>query len=564
MAKSIHLINPAADSVSYYGTEIFAESGMEPVSYMLDLTTATVAGLVPDDFEVTLCEEAVQEVDFDVAADFIGISGKVAQWGRMQEIARGFRERGKVVLIGGPHASLCPDLVRPHCDILVRGEIEDIADVLFSDLRDGAWKEEYIGTKTDLSRTPMPRLDLYPNDRTLLGSIQTSRGCPFQCEFCDVIQYQGRKQRHKPVGRVIEELDQLYAYGYRYVFIADDNFTACRSRVRELLAAIRDWNRDRPGRPVGFCAQVSIDSARDDELLQLLADAGIVEVFIGIETPNEDSLREVKKRQNLKLDLVEQVERFLEFGIKVTGGMIVGFDADDPGIFQRQYEFAMSSPVPLFTLGPLVAPAATPLHARLEREGRLIEGGSETAGKLWATNIIPKKMTHDELLDGVKWLCNKLYDPRAYLTRVMRLVEVLDTRNGARPSEDKSKIDPPRPVELQGIELIRRLALKGPSEARLVWKVLSTIARNPELREAISWYLIAYMQLRHAYDLGNVWVPRNSLVRVIHRIVLGSVLRVAGLFVGGRNGSEADGDARTTKRGAGSSESVRDCPSYGA
>jgi len=564
MAKSIHLINPAADSVSYYGTEIFSASGLEPVSYMLDLTTATVAGLVPDDFEVSLCDETVQEVDFDVAADFIGITGKVSQWKRMQEIARRFRDRGKTVLIGGPHASLCPDLVRPHCDVLVRGEIEDIADELFSDLRDGTWKEEYIGTKTDLSRTPMPRLDLYPNDRALLGSIQTSRGCPFQCEFCDVIQYQGRKQRHKPVGRVIEELDQLYAYGYRYVFIADDNFTACRARVRELLAAVRDWNRERPGRSMGFCAQVSIDSARDDDLLQLLSDAGIVEVFIGIETPNEDSLREVKKRQNLKLDLVEQVERFLKFGIKVTGGMIVGFDADDPGIFQRQYEFAMSSPVPIFTLGPLVAPAATPLHARLEREGRLIEGESETVGGIWVTNVIPKKMTRDELLDGVKWLCNKLYDPRAYRKRIMRLVEVLNTRNGARPSEDKSEIDPPRPVELQGIELIRRLALKGPSEARLVWKVLFTVMRHPELKEAISWYLIAYMQFRHAYDLGNVWVERNWLVRTVHRIVLGSALRVAGIVAAGLGGSNAGKNTKRPKPGPGSSESVQDCPTYGA
>jgi hypothetical protein len=146
----------------------------------------------------------------------------------------------------------------------------------------------------------------------------------------------------------------------------------------------------------------------------------------------------------------------------------------------------------------------------------------------------------------------------------MRLVEVLNTSNGARPSEDKSNIDPPRPVELQGIELIRRLALKGPSEARLVWKVLTTIARNPELREAISWYLIAYMQFRHAYDLGNVWVARNSLVRVIHRFVLGAALRVAGLFVGGRDDSVVGEDARKTKRSAGSSEGVRDCPSYGA
>ncbi len=150
----------------------------------------------------------------------------------------------------------------------------------------------------------MPRWDLYPNGQALMGSVQTSRGCPFECEFCDVIQYLGRKQRHKPVGQVLAELDQLYRLGYRSVFLADDNFTVYRARAKELLVALRDWNARQTDGRMRLMSQVSIDAAGDEDMLQMCADAGLTHVFIGIETPNEESLREAKKRQNLKKNLV--------------------------------------------------------------------------------------------------------------------------------------------------------------------------------------------------------------------------------------------------------------------
>jgi len=161
--------------------------------------------------------------------------------------------------------------------------------------------------------------DIYPNDRALSGTLQTSRGCPFECEFCDVIQYLGRRQRHKSVAQVLRELDALYRIGYRFVFLADDNFTAYRTRAKELLVALRDWNAQQERGEVGFTTQVSIDAAKDEELLKLCAEAGLTHVFIGIETPNEDSLRETKKHQNLRINLADQVQRFLDHGIAVTG-----------------------------------------------------------------------------------------------------------------------------------------------------------------------------------------------------------------------------------------------------
>jgi radical SAM superfamily enzyme YgiQ (UPF0313 family) len=294
--QSIYLINPASDVASYFSAEVLAGSGLPAGAMVADLSTATVAALAPPDFKVEICDENVSTVDFDHPADWIGITGKVSQCRRMITLADEFRRRGKRVVIGGPHASLNPEVLRPHCDVLVRGEAEEIASAIFSDLGAGRPREEYVGEKPDLALSPRPRWDLYPNDEAMMGAVQTSRGCPFECEFCDVIQYLGRKQRHKPIANVLAELDELDRVGYPRVFLADDNFTVYRQRCKELLQAISHWRR---GRSMSFLTQVSIDAARDLELLDMCADAGVTQVFIGIETPNEASLRETKKRQNL-------------------------------------------------------------------------------------------------------------------------------------------------------------------------------------------------------------------------------------------------------------------------
>jgi radical SAM superfamily enzyme YgiQ (UPF0313 family) len=208
-------------------------------------------------------------------------------------------------VIGGSYASLNPDDVRPHCDILVVGEVEEIAPQIFDDIASERWRDEYVGGKVDLSMWPVPRWNLCTRDRAVSGAIQTSRGCPFECEFCDVIQYVGRKQPHKQIDQVLRELDLLYEQGYRDVFLADDNFTVYRKRAKELLSALRDWNRAAKHGRVAFSTHVSIDVGRDGELLDLAVEVGLKIVFIGIETPNEDSLRETKKRRNRNRSSIE-------------------------------------------------------------------------------------------------------------------------------------------------------------------------------------------------------------------------------------------------------------------
>jgi hypothetical protein len=350
--------------------------------------------------------------------------------------------------------------------VLVRGEIEDIAPQLFADLRSGSWQTEYIGTKVDLRISPLPRWDLYPNDRAVMGTIQTSRGCPFECEFCDVIEYVGRKQRHKPVDLVLRELDALYRFGYRTVFLADDNFTVYRARAKELLAAIQEWNARQTDGRVRFTTQISIDAASDTEMLEMCADAGLTHVFIGIETPNEVSLREAKKRQNLKRNLLDEIQRIVNYGISVDCGMIVGFDNDEVDIFRRQYEFAMATAVPIFSLGALVAPAATPLHARLAKAGRLVEDGAEIAATPWSTNVIPNKMTREELFEGIRWLCNSIYHPAAFEQRMSKLVDTLGSTRVPLFARQETQVAKPRAVGTDGARMLQRIRHLGPDEEK--------------------------------------------------------------------------------------------------
>jgi hypothetical protein len=418
--------------------------------------------------------------------------------------------------VGGPFASLCPDAVRGHCDVLVTGELEDVAGELFSDLGSGRWRSEYVSNRPDLGAAPIPRWDLYPNDRALIGCVQTSRGCPFECEFCDVIPYLGRKQRHKPPPRVLAELDALYALGYRAAFLADDNFTVYRRRTKELLAQLRVWNATKSDGPMAFSTQVSIDAARDGELLRMCAEANLSWVFIGIETPNEASLRECKKRQNVGVDLLDQIRAFLAHGIAVTAGMIVGFDHDGPDIFERQFEFAMASPVPIFSLGALVAPFATPLFRRLQQEGRLIEGGSEVAATPWDTNIVPARLSRAELISGLRWLCGELYRPENFGKRVLQMIDCLGTPQGDDAPSSRMR----RPIESEAMVVVKSIGACGENERRMLRNVLRATSMRPHTRPAVMTALFRYAQVLCLHAAARSWesVPAIAAPSVNARV----------------------------------------------
>ncbi len=471
--------------------------------------------MAPAGVHVTICDEDIAPADLDTTAEIIGLTGKVTQLGRMIELAAAYRARGKTVLIGGPYASLDPEALRPHCDILVRGELEGIAEGLFADLNEGRAKEDYQGDRPEITASPIPRWDLYPNDRALLGCVQTSRGCPYQCEFCDVIEYLGRRQRFKSVAQVLAELDVLKREGYSRILISDDNFTVARKRAKELLDALRHWNRNQAGSGgFSFMTQASIEAAEDEELIRMCADAGLDYAFIGIETPNEASLRETKKSQNLRGSLLDSIDVFIRNGVAIRGGMIVGFDADGPDIFDRMYEFAMSTPIPLYNLGSLVAPKATPLYDRMALEGRLVAGGTEVAATPFDTNLVPKQMSREELLAGTRRLAIALYQPEAFLHRLRLFVERFGDRHRvARPSVRVARDE--RLINRDVARLVKDLRTLGPAEEAMCQTVFRTLLRDPATNSAIMEALVSYSQVRHLYARTLGWTSDRTSRRVV-------------------------------------------------
>lgn len=505
--KSLYLINPRADFPTYFSADYFEAWGLARAAQMADLAIPSLATLAAKHLNVTLCDEAITDVDECAAPDIVGITGKISQFQNIKKWATHFRRCGRLVVIGGSLASLSPELVRPYCDVLVRGEVEEIADQLFADLAAGNHKDEYQGGRPDMSLCSVPRWDLYPNGRALLGTVQTSRGCPFQCEFCDVIQYVGRKQRHKPIALVLDELDLLYQHGYRSIFLADDNFTVYRARARELLIAIRHWNQRQTAGHVKFYTQLSIEIARDAEMLDLCAQAGLTTVFIGIETPNEDSLREAGKRQNLRTDLVQSVAEFLAHGIQVVGGMIVGFDADTASVFQTQLDFAQASGIPTFSVGALVAPAATPLRARLAGAGRLRSEGAVTAAVPWSTNIVHPTLSNEALISGLQWLVNNLYHPEQFGDRLITFIDKLGHRRDPQARENLQTRQL-RPVELESFGVVSRLKSLGQSEAELWGRIMRELGARREATQYIFEALAFYMQVRLMLKQGSFWEPQ--------------------------------------------------------
>jgi hypothetical protein len=328
--------------------------------------------------------------------------------------------------------------------------------------------------------------------------VQTSRGCPFECDFCDVIQYLGRKQRWKEPDQVLAELDVLYGLGCRDVLLADDNFTVMRKRARALLEAIEAWNGNRMSGRMRFATQLSIDAARDPDLLRLAVNAGLDRCFIGIETPNEEALKGALKRQNLRVDLAEEVTKIVAAGLLPLCGMIVGFDHDGPDIFERQARFIASLPAPVIQIGLLVAPHGTPLWARIKEEGRLDEDfpGEDN---LTGTNIQIKSMPEATLKSGWRWLLNEIYDPWNWLARVEHFAEASPINVNRRGLTVFSLIE---------ARLAAALAKRGDAETALLSRLERLVLKRPDLVTQIGYSLIVYCQTRHMLDHFGLWNER--------------------------------------------------------
>jgi radical SAM superfamily enzyme YgiQ (UPF0313 family) len=385
-----------------------------------NLSLPTVAGITPREHEVVLCDENVEEIDFDTDADIVGLTGYVVHEKRILDLAREFKRRGKFVVAGGPLASLCPEKLRDKVDVVFVDEAEYTWPQFLRDYEAGSWKSEYNQhEKPSMHDSPLPRFDLLKIDRYRTMTIQFARGCPFNCEFCDIIVMYGRKPRTKTVAQVMAEVVEIHRLGVRNIFVVDDNFIGNKPEAKNLLHALADWQKAN-GYPIEFLTEVTLNIAQDDELLQLMRRANFATIFIGIESPRAASLKETHKTQNLRENLLDSVHRIQRAGIDVMAGMIVGFDNDDPSIFDEQFHFIQDARIPISMTGMLNAVPKTPLHQRLKEAGRLI---AESVGDQFVfTNIIPKGMSRVQLYEGYKKLLQRLYGYRNYRRRVMQLL----------------------------------------------------------------------------------------------------------------------------------------------
>ena len=410
---SICLINPKFKP-SYWGFEYALPLYPgDKRSTMVSGALPTVAGLAAD-HDVRVLDENVEAIDWESlrTCDIVGVTGMIVQRERLREILTRLRQMGIFTVVGGPLVSVQEEFFEGLCDVMFVGEAETTWPAFLNDFARGAPTQRRYeqAEPTDMTRSCLPRYDLLKVKRYASGALQYSRGCPFQCEFCDIIVIYGRRPRVKRPEQLVAELDEMRRAGFHSAFIVDDNFVGDKRKAKALLEQLVPW-MEQHNYPLRLTTEASIDLADDPDLLELMYRANFRSVFVGIETPRQSSLAEVKKFQNLRGDsLAAKLARIQDAGLDINAGFIVGFDSDDPQIFEDQFRFIQDNGITLAMVGILQAIPRTPLYDRLKQEGRLVEEESDC-------NFIPKQMSRQELRQGYARLVQRLYAPEAFLER---------------------------------------------------------------------------------------------------------------------------------------------------
>jgi radical SAM superfamily enzyme YgiQ (UPF0313 family) len=414
------------------------------------LGLATLAALCPSDWEVEIVDENVEPVPLEPKADIIGICGMGVQFPRQSELLAYYRERGYKVLAGGSYASLCPENYTELADVVIAGEAEHIWKQFCKDIQLGTPRPLYHETGVvELSDSPTPRFDLLKLNRYSSVTLQFSRGCPYRCEFCDIIIMFGRKPRVKPVEQIGLELDALRAQGVVRVFFVDDNLIGNRPACKKLLHYLKEY-QDRHNYRFSFGTEASLNMAQDTELLKLFRDAGFGWVFIGIESPDPASLKETLKTQNMNQDILGSIAKIYSYGIEVLAGFIIGFDNDTMDTFEAQYRFITASGIQAAMVGLLHALPKTPLYERLEKAGRLRPFVHDQDNSKLGTNVVPMQMDYDAMVDGYRHLYQRLTTDENIAQRLRNKMRMLGPpvfTGGFSPRE--------------GLTILARLFFKG-------------------------------------------------------------------------------------------------------
>lgn len=487
---------------------IWTLDGVLPIvgkrAFLPPLGLITVAALLPESWDLRLVDCAVRDpLEEDWAwAELVMLTGMIVQRDQMLDLLRMAQECGVPVAMGGPFVTSVPDLFEEAgADYLVLGEGETVIPDLVTHLEtEGARRRQgsavrFDGTahKPDVTRTPLPRFDLLEMDAYLSMSVQYSRGCPFLCEFCDIITLYGRRPRTKTPEQLIGELDHLYRIGWRGdVFVVDDNFIGNRPNVRKMLPELLGW-QETHGFPFEFFTEASIDLSGDPELMRMMVRCGFRTVFVGIETPDEESLTLTLKRQNTREPMTDSIARITAAGLRVTCGMILGFDGEKQGAGDRIVQFMEETAIPTVTITILQALPNTALWDRLIREGRL-GGGAAGMGQDQICNFIPTRPVREivsEYVDAYR----RLYHRPGYLRRAGRHFALLGRGEGAAPRPRAVTPFLNRVREVIGlVRIILFLLVARPARFPFLSALSRVIMRNPGRVED---FLSVCVQLEH-------------------------------------------------------------------
>ncbi|MFO7560499.1 MAG: B12-binding domain-containing radical SAM protein [Desulfobacterales bacterium] len=427
-SKNILLVYPEIPNNTYWSFK-YALRFIRKKSTMPPLGLITLAALIPDNYKLKLVDMNIETLDEkDVQeADYVFISAMIVQKDSMARVVEICNRMKTPVIAGGPYPTSSHEEIQ-GVDHFVLGEVEDVFHEILMEIESGNAAAAYrISKRPDITNSVIPRFDLLDMNAYGTMSVQYSRGCPFKCEFCDIWKVYGNKPRLKGHLQLISELDTLYGLGWRgALFIVDDNFIGNKKRVKkELLPALKNW-QEKHKYPFTLFTEVSINIAEDKNLLSGMKQAGFTEVFVGIETPDANALKETGKKQNLRTDMKEAVKTIQTHGIEVMAGFIIGFDSDTNDIFDRQIDFIQQAGIPQAMVGILMALPGTDLYNRLESEGRILFHSDGNNTHNLTANFITK-MNEETLKQGYEKILSSIYDSnlKNYFTRCNRLMDRL-------------------------------------------------------------------------------------------------------------------------------------------
>ena len=460
----------------------------------------TVAALLPVDWQIRLVDrnaEKLRECDLDWA-DLVMTGGMIPQQPDTLELIDICHRRGKPVVIGGPAVTSTPEAF-DHADFLVLGEAEGVIDQFIDAWTSGTKRGVFDARvmQVDVTRSPVPRFDLLKPAFYLCLAVQFSRGCPFNCEFCDIIELYGRLPRTKTNQQMLAEVDAIHRMGYRgHVDFVDDNLIGNKKAVKKFLPDLREW-QERHGYPFKFSTEASINLSDDPVLLGLMRDTKFFTVFVGIETPDTETLVTLQKKQNTRRSIADSIHRIYSAGIFVTAGFIIGFDTEREGVADSMVKCIEESSIPVCLLGLLAALPNTQLTRRLQREGRLLYLYADKVDQITGVlNFITLRPRH-EILADFKSVVERIYAPTAYFARVRALGRALKAQHQpiARPLKCLS-----RDLKTFG-RLAWQMNVRKPHLCRHFWGTLIDCARhNIDAMEGVLWMMIVYLHLANFAD----------------------------------------------------------------